>query len=135
MLDTMQAKIHPHRNKVVHGETQCISITPMPKNTGTYYKAAVLLTDGSFTIHQSGVKRARTEQKRNVHAWATGTLTEANDIPSLNGADPAADPDAIRVTYHYAIGRFVTEDGADVTDRTFPRMACVSGKFFVYETP
>lgn len=124
----MRVKIHPHKTKVNSGVEQCVSITPDGPGGRAYYRGTVVLKDAGFRIHTSGVDRARREQVRNVHAWCVGDRTD--EYPTQVQFDYAA-AGYEQVTYHYVVGRFVTLDGVNVTDETFPEAVCRGRDFFV----
>lgn len=127
-LQRSRVKLHPHKGKVNSGLSACVSVTPDEAGGHAYYRGTVVLADAGFRIHNSGVERARREQVRNVHAWCVGTL--------IAEADEQVARDFVaegftQVTYHYAIGRFVTLAGADVTDVGFTEAVCRGRDFFV----
>jgi hypothetical protein len=111
------------------GVESCISITPDKKHGRAYYMGTVLLSDVTFRIHDSGVKRAQAEQVRNVHAWAVGDLlSEQTEQYPPEGYLARS---LVKVTYHYNVGRFITvgHGNIDVTDGHF-RAAYVCGRDF-----
>jgi hypothetical protein len=125
----MKVKVHPHRNLVNAGVTECVSVTPDKKYGRAYYMGTVMLRDVAFRIHASGVAKAQKEQQRNVHAWAVGTLveerTEQYPLPeSFTNL-------MMQVTYHYNIGRFIAADGTDVTDGVFKAAYFCGRNFYV----
>jgi len=125
----MRVKVHPHRTLVTSGVEACVSITPDQKGKHVYYMGSATLKDVEFRIHASGVKRAREEQRRNVHAWAVGDLIyEAREQNQLSTA-ARRKGNLIKVTYHYNVGRFIAIDGTDVTDGQF-RAAYFCGRDF-----
>jgi hypothetical protein len=133
----MKVKIHPHRNKVMQGVEECISVTPEPRGHA-YYAGTVILTGASFRVQPAGLQRARKEGVRNVHAWAVGNLIDQNACQH-----PLTHRLGMRfqkVTYHFVIGRFLTIDseragmvcyGEDVTDQTFKVLYAVGRDFYV----
>lgn len=128
----MIVKVHPHKTLVNSGVEACVSVTPVKKHGRAYYMGTVMLRNGHFVIHTSGVKRAREEQRRNVHAWAVGDLITEHTIQMP--LSTRALREMIQVTYHYNIGRFVEQmpkgvygPARDVTDRTF-KAAYFSGR-------
>lgn len=125
----MRVKVHPHRTMVNSGIEACVSVTPDKKYGRAYYMGTVALSDVTFRIHQSGVERAQAEQVRNVHAWATGEIVHeaAEQLPPSKHLLANMD----KVTYHYNIGRFVTMNGADVTDKSFKAALFVGRDFYV----
>lgn len=123
----MRVKVHPHKTLVNAGEEACVSITPDRKHGRAYYMGTVALRDVQFRIHASGVKRAREEQQRNVHAWAVGELVMEHPMQL---AFPAA-RHMVQVTYHYNVGRFLTMDGTDVTDGHFKAAYFCGRDFYV----
>lgn len=123
----MRVKVHPHRSLVNAGVEACVSITPDRKHGRAYYMGTVCLTDVEFRIHQSGVERARAERQRNVHAWAVGSLDYEFD-EQLKPSDTLRRRFS-KVTYHYDIGRFIAEDGTDVSDGRY-RAAYFCGRDF-----
>lgn len=125
----MRVKVHPHKNLVNSGVEACVSVTPIKRHGRAYYMGTVMLRDVSFTIHASGVKRARAEQVRNVHAWAVGNLI-SEAVEQLPPSSKVLDK-MTQVTYHYNIGRFVTLDGTDVTDKTFKAAVFIGRDFYV----
>lgn len=132
----IRVKVHPHKTKVNSGVEQCVSITPDRLGGRAYYRGTVVLADARFRIHTSGVERARREQVRNVHAWCVGALTaesaeQGSDAYLDDLARTIGDRPLTQVTYHYAVGRFMTLDGRDVTDLTFERAVCRGRDFFV----
>lgn len=129
----MRVKVHPHKNRVNSGVESCVSVTPDQVGGHAYYVGTVVLSDMRFRIHNSGLKRARVEQVRNVHAWAVGTLT--SEHPNRGEFDRDVLGELVQVTYHYNVGRFMTlEDSpVDVTERRF-KTAVVSGRDFFVST-
>lgn len=125
----MRVKVHPHKTRVNSGLTLCVSVTPIRRGGRARYYAYVFLKDASFTIYQGGVQRAQREQRRNVHAWAVGELVCTRDNRMADVW--FQDGDWEKVTYHYNIGRFVTMDGVDVTDKNFTEAACNGRDFYV----
>lgn len=126
----MRVKVHPHKTMVNAGIEACVSITPDHKYGRAYYMGTVYLTDVTFRIHASGVRRAREEKQRNVHAWAVGKILSER----LEQYPP--DDNVLRcmrqVIYHYEIGRFITaDDGTDVTDGHFDAAIVVGRDFYV----
>lgn len=125
-----RVKVHPHKTMVNSGIEACVSVTPMKKHGRAYYMGTVMLSDVSFVIHESGVKRAQSEQVRNVHAWATGLLVAEQTEqypPSLRLRESM-----VQVTYHYNMARFMTlgpGEPVDVTDGFF-RAAYFCGRDF-----
>lgn len=121
----MKVKVHPHKPFCDNGSEACISITPMKKHGRAHYMGTVLLSDVTFVVHQSGLERMRSEGQRNVHAWMVGDLL-AETIEQYR-------PDVLDrgimslVRYDLDLGRFVAEDGTDVTDGTY-RAGAVVGK-------
>ena len=111
----MQVKVHPHYNKIKAGIEQCVSVTP--KNGTAHYAGTVVMLDARFVVHSSGLERAQREQVRNVHAWCVGDLIYQSDFQLPY--DRYLDNEFIKVTYHYNTGRFIAEDGTDVTDGNF----------------
>jgi hypothetical protein len=101
----MLANVHPHKTRINSGVEACVSVTPAHAGGRAYYKGAVVLRDVRFRIHQSGVTRARNEQRRNVHAWAVGEVTAEFDHRQAPPADLANA--LVRVTYHYTSAHFV----------------------------
>lgn len=124
----MRVKIHPHRNKVLSGIEECISVTPDRKGGRAYYAGTVVLGDVVFRIHRSGVEEARRTDVRNVHAWAVGELIDQNACqhqPSYRLAK-----DLRKVTYNFTDGVFTDfKTGAVVTKTAF-LYAC--GRDFYY---
>lgn len=123
----MRVKVHPHRTLVTSGVGACVSITPDQKGKHAYYMGTVLMTEVDFRIHASGVKRAREEQRRNVHAWAVGNLL--HEDREQYRPEGRVQHELIKVTYHYNVGRFIAIDGTDVTDGHY-RVAYVCGRDF-----
>lgn len=123
----MRVKVHPHRTMVNAGIEACVSVTPDRKHGRAYYMGTVMLNDVVFRIHESGVKRAQAEQQRNVHAWAVGNLM--NEQLEQYPPTARAQHTLSKVTYHYNVGRFIAEDGTDVTDGCF-RVAYFCGRDF-----
>lgn len=126
----MNVKVHPHKTRVNSGLTACVSVTPDRQGGRARYVAYVYLEDVQFRIHQSGVDRARREQRRNVHAWCVGRLVAKDE----NHRKPDVwfqDGNWEKVTYHYNIGRFMTMDGVDVTDQAFEAAACNGRDFYI----
>jgi hypothetical protein len=118
----MKVKVHPHRTLVLAGAEQCVSVTPVKKHGRAYYMGSVMLGDVRFVIHESGKKRAQSEQVRNVHAWAVGELYDEQLIQY--GLLPQVQEHMVQVTYHYNVGRFLTVNDdpnkvVDVTDGHF----------------
>jgi hypothetical protein len=123
----MRVKVHPHRTMVNSGVEACVSITPDAPRRRAYYMGTVGLEDVSFRIHDSGVQRAQSEQVRNVHAWAVGDL--AVEFSEQYSPSTGLRVRMSKVYYHYNIGRFIAEDGTDVTDGHF-NMAYFCGRDF-----
>jgi hypothetical protein len=123
----MKVKVHPHKTMVNAGVEACVSITPVRARARAYYMGSVMLRDVNFVIHDSGVARARKEQRRNVHAWAVGeSIDERTEQYPLSTLTLRK---FIQVTYHYNVGRFIAADGTDVTDGQF-RAAYFCGRDF-----
>lgn len=125
----MKSKVHPHKTMVNSGIEACVSITPDKPRARAYYMGTVMLRDVEFRIHQSGVKRARQEKRRNVHAWAVGEII--HEATEQLKPSPKVLRNMVQVTYHYEIGRFVTLDGTDVTDGHFDAALFVGRDFYV----
>jgi hypothetical protein len=123
----MRVKVHPHRNLVNAGVEACVSVTPDRKYGRAYYMGTVMLNEVSFRIHDSGVQRAQREQVRNVHAWAVGNIM--SESPEQYPPSNRVQHTLTKVTYHFNIGRFIAEDGTDVTDGHF-RVAYFCGRDF-----
>lgn len=128
----LRVKVHPHKSKVNSGTEACVSVTPDIPGGHAYYMGTVVMADAAFRIHTSGVARARREQVRNVHAWCVGTLLSEHDTQQGDGFPG---PGYTQVTYHYAVGRFMTLDGRDVTDDRFTQAVCRGRDFFVRLSP
>lgn len=128
----MKVKVHPHKTLVNSGVEACVSITPVKKHGRAYYMGTVMLSDVSFTIHNSGLLRAQDEQVRNVHAWAIGELVAEQAeqyVPSLRLRESM-----VQVTYHYDIGRFITlgpGEPVDVTDGHFRAAYFYGSTFYI----
>lgn len=121
----MRVKVHPHKPYYDNGSEACISITPVKKHGRAHYMGAVMLTDVSFVVHQSGLERMREEGARNVHAWMVGELlSETIERYRPSALDRGL---MIRVRYDLDSGRFLAEDGTDVTDGEF-RAGVIVGK-------
>lgn len=125
----MKVKVHPHKTLVNSGVEACVSITPDKKHGRAYYMGTAMLENVSFRIHSSGVERARKEKQRNVHAWAVGNLTW--ELPEQYRPADNIMKMFTQVTYHYEIGRFVTMDGIDVSDKTFKAAVFIGRDFYV----
>lgn len=126
----MKVKVHPHRNKFMNGDQQCISVTPAGRGGRVFYCGTARMENVRFVIHQSGVTRARSESKRNVHAWAVGDLTSAEHDQRIDPAIRFGDTWQ-RITYAYQTARFVVKHtGEDVTDMIFPEVAFVGAMMF-----
>jgi len=144
----MRVKIHPHRNKVVAGIEECISVTPDTARGHAYYAGTVVLSDVEFRINRgekngvptgkSGLSKARAEDTGNVHAWAVGELIDQNACQ--HPLSTARLRKMQKVTYHFVIGRFLTIDseragmvcyGDDVTDKTIPVLYAVGRDFYI----
>lgn len=138
MSINMKVKVHPHKTMVNSGIEACVSVTPDQKYGRAHYMGTVILQNMQFRIHQSGVKRAREEQVRNVHAWAVG------DLLSEQSDQYPPSKDLLRnlqqVTYHFNIGRFLVLEGyrngfacygEDVTDKRFKAAYICGRDFFV----
>lgn len=126
----MRVKIHPHRNKVIAGIEECISVTPDKKGGRTYYAGTVVLADVEFRIHNSGVARARAEGVRNVHAWAVGNLVEQNACQHPLTQEFREKHGLRKVTYHFQEGYFQDfETGRRVENTKFLYAA---GRDFYY---
>lgn len=125
----MRVKVHPHKTMVNAGVPACVSVTPIKRYGRAYYMGTVHLRDASFVIHQSGVERAQAEQVRNVHAWCVGEQVYESVIQEPLSARMMER--FTQVTYHYNIGRFVTLDGVDVTDKSFKAAVFVGRDFYV----
>lgn len=123
----MRVKVHPHKTMVNAGIEACVSITPDQKYGRAYYMGTVIMRDVSFRVHESGVKRAQKEQVRNVHAWCVGILI--SEQTAQYPPEGTARRCLAQVTYHYDSGRFIAEDGTDVTDGHF-NAAYVCGRDF-----
>lgn len=136
----MRVKVHPHKTMVNAGIKECVSVTPDHKYGRAHYMGTVILQDVTFRIHPSGVKRAREEKQRNVHAWAVGKLLseQSDQYP------PTKDlmKNLRQVTYHYNIGRFLILEGyrngfacygEDVTDEHFKAAYIVGRDFYISE--
>lgn len=121
----MRVKVHPHKPYYDNGSEACISITPMKKHGRAHYMGMVMLTDVTFVVHQSGLERMREEGARNVHAWMVGELIHE----TIEQFRPSTLDKGLMVKVHYDLdlGRFVTEDGTDVTDGTY-RAGVIVGK-------
>jgi len=121
----MKVKIHPHKPMVDAGVEACISITPMKRHGRAYYMGSITVSDVSFLVHESGHKRYKDEEQRNVHAWMTGELlSEAVEQFRPKVVDTHL---MTRVRYDLDSGRFFAADGTDVTDGVF-RAGAVVGK-------
>lgn len=125
----MRVKVHPHKTMVNAGVEACVSITPDKKHGRAYYMGTVALRDVEFRIHASGVKRAREEKVRNVHAWAVGEII--HEFSEQYPPTPKMLENLVQVTYHYEIGRFITLDGTDVTDGHFDAAFFCGRDFYV----
>lgn len=123
----MRVKVHPHKTMVNAGIEACVSITPDKKHGRAYYMGTVMLSRVQFRIHDSGVKRSQKEQVRNVHAWAVGEVLSEHS--EQYPPSPEIMSNLIQVTYHYNSGRFIANDGTDVTDGTY-RAAYFCGRDF-----
>jgi hypothetical protein len=136
----MRVKIHPHRNKVMQGIEECISVTPDKQGGRAYYAGTVVLRDVRFRIHQSGVDLARMVGVRNVHAWAVGELIDQNACQ--HPLTRRLGMKFTKVTYHFVIGRFLVIDseragmvcyGRDVTDEEISLLYAVGRDFYILE--
>lgn len=134
----MRVKVHPHRDMVLSGREDCISVTPVKKGGRAHYAGTIVLSDVEFRVHSSGVERARRQKRRNVHAWAIGDVLEENVCQ--HPLTQATARHMLKVTYHYVIGRFYTIVaerngfvcyGDDVTDERFPHLYAVGKDFWV----
>lgn len=127
----MRVKVHPHKTMVNSGIEACVSITPVKRNGRAYYMGTVVLRDVNFTIHDSGVKRAQNEQRRNVHAWAVGDIVD--EKPEQYDMSMLTDKHMVKVTYHYNEGRFMTTGPkpVDVTDKSFKAAVFIGRDFYV----
>lgn len=127
----MRVKVHPHKNLVNSGVEACVSVTPIKRHGRAYYMGTVMLRDVSFTIHESGVKRAQAEQVRNVHAWAVGEIV--HEAVEQNKPSKKVLDNMVQVTYHYNIGRFITvgDKPVDVTEKSFKAALFVGRDFYV----
>lgn len=126
-----RVKVHPHRSLVKRGIEACVSVTPTAKGGVAYYKGLVELSDATFVIHRSGVKRAQEEQVRNVHAWCVGELVSETEEQTRENR--ALLDDLREVTYHFNVGRFMTVEATpqDVTDLHFAKALFIGGHFYV----
>ena len=121
----MKVKAHPHKPMVDAGAEACISITPMRKHARAYYMGSLILRDAEFVVHESGHKRYKSESQRNVHAWLTGEpIAETVEQYRPETVDT---PRMARVHYDLDAGRFIAEDGTDVTDGHY-NAAVIVGK-------
>lgn len=113
------------------GIEACVSITPDYPRKHAYYMGTVTLRDVSFRIHDSGVKRAQKEQRRNVHAWAVGENIFESPMQVPLSVQARRKGGLIKVTYHYNVGRFIAIDGTDVTDGFFKAAYFCGRDFYV----
>lgn len=128
----MKVKVHPHKTMVNAGVEACISITPARARAHAYYMGTVALSDVTFTVQAAGLKRAREEQRRNVHALAVGDLKF--EYTEQYEPSPVLAANLVKVTYHYNVGRFLTVNSdpnkvVDVTDGHF-KAAYICGRDF-----
>lgn len=121
----MKVKVHPHKPMVDAGIESCVSITPVKRHGRAHYMGTVMVTGAEFVVHESGRKRYLAEGMRNVHAWMVGELlSEATEQFRPAVVDT---PAMSRVRYDLTLGRFIADDGTDVTDGNY-RAATVVGK-------
>lgn len=125
----MRVKVHPHKPFYDNGSEACISVTPMKKHGRAHYMGAVLLSDVSFVVHQSGFERMKEEGQRNVHAWLVGDLL----AETIERYRPAVLDKGLMSQVHYDLdaGRFISLDGTDVTDGTFKAGAIVGKDCYI----
>lgn len=125
----MQVKVHPHKPLVDAGVEACVSITPNKRHGRAYYMGMVILANVKFSVHESGLKRYHAEQTRNVHAWMVGDViheaTEQYRPTVLDGNR------MVRVEYVLDAGRFIADDGTDVTDGRFNAGVIVGKECYV----
>ena len=77
----------------------------------------VYLHDVEFRVSESGRQRVIREQRKNVHAYAVGTMEGKVDLWSLN---------PVKVSYNpYKSGTFVTKDGGSIHSAP---MACLENR-------
>jgi hypothetical protein len=114
----MRVKIHPHRNKVMQGIEECISVTHDKKGGRAYYAGTVILSDVEFRIHNSGVARAQKEGVRNVHAWAVGELVDQHACQNPITARFRKQYGLRKVTYHFEEGYFQDHKTGAVITKT-----------------
>lgn len=134
----MRVKIHPHRNKVLSGIEECISVTPDQKGGRAYYAGTVVLADVVFLVHRgedstgrptgkSGLSKARKDKQRNVHAWAVGELIDQNACQHPLSHHTSAR--LRKVTYNFTDGVFTDFKSGKVVTRT-PFLYAVGRDFY-----
>ena len=92
----------------------------------TDHVTALTLADAKFVVRPAGREKVRREGKKNVHAFAVGTISLKNGLATMLNARP--------VTYNpYKNDTFVFADtGEAVTDAHVISMHTVEGKPKVY---
>lgn len=111
----MKVKVYPHETMVNAGVEACVSVTPDKKHGRAYYMGTVMLRDVEF--------------RSDTHAWAVGEIVH-EAVEQLPPSKKVLD-NMVQVMYHYNIGRFVTLDGTDVTDKSFKAAIFVGRDVYV----
>lgn len=129
----MRAEIHPNVHMIKAGESKCISLRPVQKHARTRHVATAILSDVEFVVQEAGRKRAVTEQVKNVHAFARGTLVgDYEDKIELTDFEvPGPVLKKFReVSYHYNVGHFFdTQTKEKVTEA---KTVIAVGKTYYY---
>jgi hypothetical protein len=126
-------EVHPNWNLVDHTDA-CVSVREMKPRKHVYHMGTVHLADAHFKINQGGVRKARQEGRRNVHAWVVGELL--HEAPERLTPPQHVLRQLVRVTYHFDTGRFLTVESnpakvVDVTDGRFAAAVQVGRNLYI----
>ena len=75
----MTVQVYMNIRKFNKGEP-CWSIRDKKTGKVIRHEHEVVLTDCYFTVQPAGRNRVRAQQRKNVHAWVTGTITDGDDL-------------------------------------------------------
>ena len=86
----------------------------------------VYLHSVEFKVSEAGRQRVIKEQRKNVHAFAVGTMVDAYAVGTMEGKVDLWSLNPVKVSYNpYKSGTFVTGDGGSIN---FAPMACLENR-------
>ncbi len=105
------------------------------------HASALVLEDCSFTVQPAGQSKVRKTKRKNVHAWITGTRTDANPMSMVEeyGLVPSLRTALHEITYNpYKHDRFVIKDfWASTQEVTWARKVIFhpAGSVYIFAPP